>query len=265
MGDEPGRAAANNNLGSCYQLMGSLDAARRHYAIALEADERVGDHVDMAIIHNNIGEILLIQGKLDDAEASLQQVLTAHRKDEELSAVAGLAYVNLCRCSMARGDLDQAYRSARFGMRLLRSVGAQGLLTEARLQLAELLIARGDLAAAQRESQRALKDAMASGDRLLEARGERIVGIVRSHSGGIDAAAIRIATSAGLARNIGAAHEEARSLVALARLRIDAAGRPRSAGLRRAVAIFARMGAAPELRDAEALLARLEGLAPGPA
>jgi len=258
IGDTPGQAASNNNLGSCYQLMGMLDAARRHYEIALKADERVGDLVDMAIIHNNIGEILLIQGAYAEAIASLERVLETHGAEEELTAVAGLSYVNLCRCSMARGDLAEADRHVRRGMRLLRRVGAKGILTEARMQLAELLIARGDLAAATRESQRALKDAMASGDRLLEARGERIVGLARAATGAIDAAAIRIATSAGLARRIGASHEEARSLFALARLRIDAGGRPRTTGLRRAASIFARMGAAPELAEAQRLLARVE-------
>jgi hypothetical protein len=85
-----------------------------------------------------------------------------------------------------------------------------------------------------------------------------VVGLARAATGSTDAAAVRIATSAGLARRIGASHEEARSLLALARLRIDAGGRPRTGGLRRAVSIFARMAAAPELREAEDLLRRLE-------
>lgn len=259
LGDEPGRAASNNNLGSCYQLLGLLDAARKHYEIALEADERVGDRVDMAIVHNNIGEILLIQGTYDEAEAHLRRVLVAHGADEELTAVAGLSYVNLCRCSMARGNLGEAERYLRQGMRLLRAVGARGLLTEAQLQLAELRLAAGDLPAAQRESQRALAGAQSAAERLLEARGERILGLVRAAAGAVDAGAIHIATSVGLAKKIGASHEEARSLLALARLRIDTGGRPRSAGLRRAVAIFSRMGAAQELAEAEWLLMRLQG------
>jgi hypothetical protein len=51
--------------------------------------------------------------------------------------------------------------------------------------------------------------------------------------------------------------------MALARLRIDAGGRPRAGGLRRAIAIFERMGAAPEIEEGRRLLARLEGATVG--
>ncbi len=256
-GDAPGQAAANNNLGSCYQLMGKLDAARSHYEIALAADERVGDLVDIAIIHNNIGEILLIQGAIAEATEHLERVFEAHREDEELTAVAGLSYVNLGRCSLVRGDLDGAVQHVRRGMRLLRRVGAKGLLTEARMQLAEALLANGELVGAQREAQRSYNDARSAGERLLEARGERILGVLRGASGATDTAAIHLATSAGIARRIGASYEEARSLMALARLRIDAGGRPRAVGLRRAASIFERMGAVTELAEAQRLLAKL--------
>jgi predicted ATPase/class 3 adenylate cyclase len=258
IGDTPGQAAANNNLGSCYQLMGRLDDARKHYEVALAADERVGDLIDMAIIHNNIGEIVMIQGRLDEAIEHLQRVLEAHQQEEELTAVAGLSYVNLGRCALAAGDIELARAHVRTGMRLLQQVGARGLLTEGRMQLAETLLAAGEHARAQREGQRALKDAQAAGERLLEARGERIIGLLRARAGAIDTAAIHLATSAGLARRIGAGHEEARSLMALARLRIDAGGRPRAGGLRRALQIFERMNAAAELAQAKALLAKLE-------
>jgi tetratricopeptide (TPR) repeat protein len=260
VGDIPGQAAANNNLGSCYQLMGTLDAARRHYEIALAADERVGDLVDMAIIHNNIGEILLIQGAFDEAIEHLERVTEAHHQHDELAAVAGLSHVNLSRCALACGRTEDALLHVRGGMRLLRDVGAKGLLTEARIQHAETLFVAGDAAPAQREARRALKDAQAAGEKLLESRAERVLGLIQAAAGALDSAAIHLATSAGLARRIGASHEEARSLMALARLRIDAGGRPRATGLRRAVSIFERMGAY-ELAEARALLSRLETLA----
>jgi tetratricopeptide (TPR) repeat protein len=212
----------------------------------------------MAIIHNNIGEILLIQGEIDQAVEHLQRVIEAHATNEELTAVAGLSYVNLSRCALAQRRHDDAMRDVRRGLRLLRSVGAKGLVTEARMQLAEVLLATFDIASALREAQRALKDAQSAGERLLEARGERLVGLARAAMGAIDTAAIHLATSAGLARRISAGHEEARSLMALARLRIDAGGRPRAGGLRRAAMIFERMSAAPEIAEASMLLSRLE-------
>jgi hypothetical protein len=126
------------------------------------------------------------------------------------------------------------------------------------MQLAEVLLAAHDLPAAQRHALRALKDAQAAGERLLEARGERVIGQLRAASGSIDAAAIHLATSAGLARRIAASYEEARSLMELARLRIEAGGRPRATGLRRAVSIFERMNARPDAAAARRLLEMLE-------
>lgn len=256
--DVPGQAAANNNLGMCYHLMGELDAALLHYGLAGAADERVGDLVDKAVIDNNIGEVLLIQGRLDEADEHLARVLRAREANEELAAVAGLSCVNLCRIAMARGDLDAAERHARAGIRVLTDVGAKGLLTEAQIQRAELHLAQGDAAGALRQASAALHEATESGDRLLEARAQRIAALALAATGGGESAAIQLATSAALARRIGAGHEEARSLLALARLRVQSGGHPRADGVRRAVAILSRMGAAPELAQARALLPLLE-------
>jgi tetratricopeptide (TPR) repeat protein len=265
IGDASGEAAANNNLGSCLQDLGMLDDARRHYEVARKADERAGDFVDMAIVFNNIGEILLMQGDYAGAAASLERVLEAHREEEELTAVAGLSYVNLCRCAMATGDLEAADRHIHAGMRLLRAVGARGLLTEANLQLAELHVAQGDLKAARRVAERALDDAKRLGDRRMEARGERIAGIVCARGGQPRAAETRLQDSALLARRIGASYEEARALLELARPRVAASPPRARAHLRRAASIFERMGVAPELAEARRLLAAAEAADGGPA
>jgi tetratricopeptide (TPR) repeat protein len=244
-GDVPGQAAANNNLGMNLQYLGELDEALACYRRARAADERVGDTVDMAIAHNNIGEILLIQGVLDDAERNFNLAVQGSGSDEELTALAGLAYVNLCRVSMARGDLASAGDHLREGVRLLRKAGARGLLTEARLQRAELLLASGDdLAAAMREAQRGYEEARASGDRRLESRGERLIGQIFAAGGDHNAASTRIAAAATLARKIGERYEEALALTAQARLYETTGRRPPTAIMRRADTLLEQMRAA---------------------
>lgn len=259
--DIPGQAAANNNLGTCYQLLGVLDLALQHYEVALAADERVGDLIDAAIIHNNIGEVLLIRGDIPGAIAHLEQVLIANGTDSELDGVAGLSQINLCRCEMVLGNLEAAEEHVRKGLRLMRRVGAEGLVQEGRLQLAELRLAQGRPEEAMREARRALRDAEASDAKILIARGERIAAGAAAALGDITAAKQRLAASTAIAARIGAEHEEARSLVALAKLQTE--GDPReqrqaAQALSRAAAMLGRMGASREHLEAQQLLAALD-------
>jgi class 3 adenylate cyclase/predicted ATPase len=261
LGDFQGQAADNNNLGSCYQLLGILDGALYHYQVALGTDERVGDMVDAAIVHNNLGEVLSTRGELDEAVAHLEEVLRAHRSHTDLAAVAGLAQVNLCRCRMAQEDLGAAEDHLRHGLRLLRRVGAQGLLTEARLQLAELRLAQGQAEEAWQECRRARARASVYQARLLEARAERLLGSAQAALGDAEAARPHLRASITLARRIGAGYEEAKSLIALGGLAIDSGRPPPSLALRsleRAVAILSRMGATLDVNEANRLLARLK-------
>ncbi|HEU4758362.1 MAG TPA: adenylate/guanylate cyclase domain-containing protein [Dehalococcoidia bacterium] len=263
LGDFPGQAAANNNLGWCYQILGVLDAALYHFRESLRADERVGDLVDGAISHNNIGEVLLARGELDPAAEHFQEVAAAYRREPDLADVAGLAEINLSRCALRQGDLAAAQTHLRRGLRLLSRLGAQGLITDARLQLAELRLAQGNATAAAREARRGLALARATSARLLEARGLRLLGAALAALGRLEPARGRLRDSIDLARRSGAEYDEACSLVALARLataRDDALVRLSARrALRRAVAVFARAGAALDLAEARRLLADLGG------
>jgi len=256
-GDVPGQAMAHSNVGACYQLLGALDDALHHYEISLKADERVGNVVHSAIVHNNIGEVLLVMGRPEEAVAHLEDVVRLYGVEPGLAAVAGLAQVNISRCRLAQGDLDSAEAHIRRGLRLLRRVGAQGLLSEARLQLAELRLAQGQARKAQRECLRALGQAKAVEARLLEARGERLLGLAQAALGKSEAAWVHLRTSVALSRRIGADHEEARSLIGLARLSLDTAAPSRlqtHRALWRAAAIFSQMGAQSDLAEARQLL-----------
>jgi len=237
-----------------------MDGALYHLEVGLQADLRVGNVTHAAIVHNNIGEVLLVMGRLDEALSRLEAVVGSDLAGTDLAAVAGLADVNLSRCHLALNNLDAADRYVRRGLRLLRRVGAEGLLTEAHLQLAELRLAQGRPAAARRGCQRCLNRARALSARLLEARGERVLAGAEAALGNPERALAHARLSVALARRIGADYEEARALVLQARLLRDGA-RTRSGvrkALQRAITILSRVGAKPELAEAKEMLATID-------
>jgi class 3 adenylate cyclase/tetratricopeptide (TPR) repeat protein len=247
IGDVYGTAAANNNIGNCYQALGNLDAAILHYEVSLEANMRAGN--DAAIVHNNIGETLLMRGSTREAAIHLQEVIRAHETDAELNAVAGLSHVNLSRCMVALGDLAAADDHLARGTLLLTDVGAEGLLAEARLQAAALQLIRGDAEGARRVAIAVLESAYASDAKMLIVSAERIVGTACAQQGNDEQAIAHLVAGAALARKIGAHQDEARLLIALASVRKNDRRQMQkvAAHLRRALQLLAHGGAPDEL------------------
>jgi tetratricopeptide (TPR) repeat protein len=247
IGDVYGTAAANNNIGNCYQALGDLDAAIHHYEISLEANMRAGN--DAAIVHNNIGETLLMRGSTREAAIHLQEVIRAHETDAELNAVAGLSHVNLSRCMVTLGNLAAAEDHLARGTALLTDVGAEGLLAEARLQAAALHLIRGDVEGALRAGMAVLERALASDAKMLAVSAESIVGSAYARQGDDEQAIAHLVSGVALARKIGAHQEEARLLIALASVRKNDRRQMQkvAAHLRRALRLLAQGGAPDEL------------------
>jgi tetratricopeptide (TPR) repeat protein len=229
--DLRGQSAAGNNLASCYQLLGNMDRALYYYQEALQADARLGNVTHAAIIHNNIGEVLLTLGRVTEAQEHLREVLTTHAANPGLAALAGLSEVNLSRCALARGDIDGAEKQVSRGMRRLRKVGAQGLLDEAELQLVEVRLAQERWKDALKRAAAVVERSRASGAQLMEARGDRMIGVARLQLGEFAAAEEHLRASATLARKIAASIEEVHALIALSRLMVDS-GRLKQAARR---------------------------------
>jgi len=259
LGDLPGQARANSNLGLSYQMLGVLDAALYHYEVALRADERLGNVSHSAIVRNNIGEVLLVQSRLDEAEEHLLAVVSAYKQGMARTALAGLAEVNLARCALKRENLTSARRHLSRGLRLLKSVGAEGLLTEALLQRVELLLAEGRPRQARRECHRLLAEVRELEAKVLEARAQRLLGRAEAGLGRPAPAIAHFREAVALARQAAAGYEEGLALLELGRVTRQSSPRSRRAGqpLRRAASILAGMGAAADVAEAERLLAAL--------
>ncbi len=256
VGDWPGQARANSNLGLTYQMLGVLDAAVYHYDVGLKADERLGNVPHAAIINNNVGEVLLTLGRLDEAASHFEYVVRAHRTDPSLAGLTGLAQVNLSRSLLRRGNVTDAMSQVRRGIRLLRSAGVEGVLAEALLQQVDLRLAAGNASKARSECRRVLRDVRRLDAKVLEARGERLLGQAEAELGDLDAARDRLRASIRIARQASAEYEEALSLLALARVLLASPVSDRQAArpLQRAIAIFSRMGAALDMAEARKLL-----------
>ena len=92
--------------------------------------------------------------------------------------------------------------------------------------------------------------------KVLEARGERLLGQAEASLGESERARGHLRTSITRARQAGAEYEEALSLLALARLNLDTPRTSRSAGrpFRRAAKMLARMGASLDFAGLEGLV-----------
>jgi tetratricopeptide (TPR) repeat protein len=208
------------------------------------------------IVRSNIGEVLMTLGRLPEAIDNLSEVVFANKGQGGLIGVAGLAHVNLSRCYLASGDTKLASRHSWLGKRLLSQAGQAGLVAEAELHRAEVLLAEGRADLAANAARTGLRQARGLGARLLEARGQRVLGEALAAQERMIEAGDKIRDSVSIARRIEATHEEALSLVSLARLSLQV-GTSRArvvAHLRRAEKILGRMGARIEVAEAKRLL-----------
>ena len=252
VGDLAQQATANNNLGTCYQLLGDLDHALQHYDVCLKACERIGNPVRIAITHNNVGEVLLVQGRLDEATSHFHQVVDTYERGGDRLAVAGLAFVNLSRACQYQKQYDRASGSLHDGFRLLREVGARGLLMEAYLQQADLALETGDVETALRVCQRVLREAREMGMQMLEARGLRVMGCVDGVRHRPVQAEANLQQSISLAKSNNADYERGLALSCLADLYARNPGtegfrRKLGPALRQAITVFQRLGAERDL------------------
>jgi len=264
----PGLLVGYNNLGTNCQLLGDLDEALRHYESAIEAGERIGNANAVAIVRNNVGEVFLIRGRLHEAIDHLERVVETHDRMADRPAASGLALVNLARASQHQGAYERASEYLRRGMGILRKKRAQGVLTEARLQQAELKLEMGQIESAQRVCRQSLRETRELGMKVLEARGLRIRGRIALAEERIQAAEADLRESVALSRRHGADYETALALLCLAELygaRTDGARlrRRRRQVLKQAIAILQALRAEADLERAHRMQAETETQAVG--
>ncbi|HEX3906171.1 MAG TPA: protein kinase [Polyangia bacterium] len=135
------RASAAGDLGRCLTGLES----------ALQAFEQAGDLRNACAVRNNLGYMYSELGDFQRAEASLRQALGACDR-MGLHDLSAAVQHNLGRVLGFGPELGEAERLERMAIEAFRRQGEPRLEGLARIYLAEILIGRGDLAAAAEEA-----------------------------------------------------------------------------------------------------------------
>ena len=265
-GDLAGQASSHGNLAACYQLVGNLRSSLAHHEISLELNRRLSYHTGESIIHNNIAEVLLLLGRTDEAIEHLEQVVDDWEARKMPPALVGFALVNLSRARLRRRELREAHQALDEGRSLLSHAQARGLLIEADIQGAKLLLADGQPEQAREACRQVLEDAKEAGASVSEAHALSLLGRVELSCCNMAVAEKHLMGSIELARQIGADYEKGLALLTISELyALESAAegdqyKPDryAAPLAEAIALFEAMGAEHDLGKARELESRCD-------
>ena len=253
--DVPAQAEAHNNLAATYISRGELDRALHHAREALQIDERTGDLTGEGMTRCNLAETLVMRGDYDEAIHHLGTAIALFERAGGTTHIMGFALMMLSRALSREGRHDEAETRLEEAVTLLTRSGGTTFLAEARLQRAEILLARGLSEEALSECKRGLEEARALGMRLMEIRGLWLLGLITAEGGDAATAERCLRESEDLARHADAPYERGVAQLALAEL-YAANGRPYRRPLSRALELLGPTGAAPDIERAKRLLAK---------
>ena len=243
LGELPALTRAEANLGNVHYELGDWRAAeerwRRSSLVALQA----GDRSQMAINHSNLADMLKDQGRLDAAEHVVKR---AQRLARKLPRLRPLIVVNAGEVRARQGRVREAARLYRHAHALAR--GRPELLPSIALRLGELALQEGKARRARRWVTLALRQLRVRGATPEVAMCLRLQGALHRIEGRPHAA-LELLSAA-----VAEVSEEGSPMI-LARLRAEMALCHRDVGERsraeeqekEALAIFERLGAAPEM------------------
>jgi class 3 adenylate cyclase/tetratricopeptide (TPR) repeat protein len=215
VGDLLGQGNVLNNLGITAYYRGAWDDALGLYRRSRDAFIRVGDDVAAATAANNIAEILSDQGRLGPAEDLLREALAIWRSVEYPIGVA-LAISNLGRLALRAGEPAAALVEFDEALRRFTDVGSGSFVLETRARQAEAYLALGRVGEASDEAGDVAASADREGAGVLAAAATRVqaLALIASGESGLGTSYLRDALAR--ARALGADHEVALTLVALA-------------------------------------------------
>jgi tetratricopeptide (TPR) repeat protein len=262
LGDLLGQAEALNRLGQVRQQTGDGVAAIRAFDEALGVCREAGNQLGQATSLNNLGKVSQHTGDYPAAADALAQALGIYRQIGSRVGEAN-ALNNLGIVLKRTGDYAAAVQAQQRALEIYREIGERLGQANALNNLGNVLQLTGDYPAAARALQEALDLYRQIGNRLGEAEALNERGTLHRVSGEPALAEECHRQALELARDFDGAWDEAHALAGLARCSL-AVGRTAEgeAGLREALAIFRRVGAA-EAAEVGAELAARPGGGPG--
>ncbi|NNE94963.1 MAG: hypothetical protein HKN24_02950, partial [Acidimicrobiales bacterium] len=153
LGDLASLASATSALGGQAYLLGQWSKAREYYEETQRTDAMTGNEAGSASAAANVAEVLVNQRRFDEAI----EILTGARRTALASDYRDLlpfVGLNLGRALAGAGQLSEAEAALRETIEEAQSLGQPMSVAEAQLDLASVLVDRGDLFGARAVSEK---------------------------------------------------------------------------------------------------------------
>jgi len=242
LGDLPGQATVEANLGALAYFEGRWDEALELYDRAREARLQSGDPVNAAGCSMNTAEVLVEQGRSDEAAVILDEVARVYRAAGDRYDL-GICLAFRGRAASRAGRIDDALSLLGAARSEFEFVGAHGDVLEVDARVAECLLFTGEPARALSSASDLCHRAQAEGGvAVLTPQLERVRGYAMiqldDRSGALEA----FEHSLSAARARGADYEVALTLQALLRLHAPHGGLVPEGAVEESGAILERLG-----------------------
>ena len=256
-GDRAALRKAVNYLGVADAELGALDEAQHVFYRVLEMAQLDGDDLLLARATNNLGTIANMRGDRAKALTLYQLAIPAYQRLGNMNGLAESLH-NMAISYRHMGQLSRADESEQQAIHFAREAKSTRLLALGRLERAEISLRSGDAALAEAGARRAASEFEALGDEIRKGDALRLVAAATLELGRFDVARTAVDTALELARSQGSALNEAEALFVSAQL-FAASHETREAAddARAALAIYERLGAAPERTIIEEWLSRM--------
>jgi tetratricopeptide (TPR) repeat protein len=239
---------ALNVRGAIALVSGKIDEAADSFTQALMAASRDGDHATTGRCSNNLGIISNLRGRHAEAIGSWEIAAAAFDRAGLRQGVAE-CYHNLGITLREQGTLDEALVTAGRAITEAEASGDHSLWAVTLRGRAEIQVAKGELAQARRELARVREIRGRVRDPIGEAEDLRVAASLLVAEGDLSAAELMLREVIGRAEPTGRAHllAEATRDLALVLRRVGRTADAQAAA-RTAKAIFTRLGAEGEIR-----------------
>jgi eukaryotic-like serine/threonine-protein kinase len=163
LGEDENTGSVLNNMAIILTNKGDLDRAEQLYREAKSHFIRSGNKNNAASALANLGDIQYLGGHLSAAGKTYQDAIEIFSSMEDYKP--GYVYYRLSDLELTRGNVQHAHQLAQQALDGIRPLqGEFAYLTEALVQMGEVLRAEGDLAGARQQFEAARETITKSGD-----------------------------------------------------------------------------------------------------